>query len=68
MPPDFHAQDEWIKAGTTYRKLVEPLDIAYYYRTTAKGNYLSYGRSNRHKVLQKWMEANEKKKKFLHST
>eukprot|EP00253_Pinus_taeda_P036711 PITA_36711 len=60
LPSDFESQNKWINAGNTYRKLVEPLDIAYYYRTNSNGNYLSDGRPNRHKVLQKWMEAKEK--------
>jgi hypothetical protein len=60
LPSDFESQNKWINAGTTYRRLVEPLDIAHYYRTNCNGNYLSDGRPNRHKVLQKWMEAKEK--------
>jgi hypothetical protein len=60
LPSDFESQNKWINAGNTYRRLVEPLDISYYYRTNSKGNYLLDGRPNRHKVLQKWMEAKEK--------
>jgi len=61
LPSDFESQNKWINAGNTYRRLVEPLDIAHYYRMCkGKGNYLSDGRPNRHKVLQKWMEAKEK--------
>jgi hypothetical protein len=60
LPSDFESQNKWINAGNTYRRLVEPLDIAHYYRTNGNGNYLSDGRPNRHKVLQKWMEAKEK--------
>ena len=59
LPSDFQSQNKWINAGTTYRRLVEPLDIAYYY-CNGKSDYLSYGRPDRHKVLQNWME--EKKK------
>jgi hypothetical protein len=61
LPSDFQSQNKWINAGTTYRRLVEPLDIAYYYRmSNGNGNYLSDERKDRHKVLQKWMEEKEK--------
>jgi len=59
LPSDFQSQNKWINAGTTYRRLVEPLDITYYY-CNGKSDYLSYGRPDRHKVLQKWMEEKEK--------
>jgi hypothetical protein len=61
LPSDFRTQNKWVNAGMTYRELVEPLDIAYYYRKSeGKGNYLSDGRPHRHKVLQKWMEDKDK--------
>jgi len=61
LPSDFQSQNKWINAGNTYRKLVEPLDIAIYYRTAnANRNYVSDGRPNRYKFLQKWMEEKEK--------
>jgi len=60
LPSDFESQNKWINAGNTYRRLVEPLDIAHYYRTNGNGNYLSDGRPKRHKILQRWMEAKEK--------
>eukprot|EP00253_Pinus_taeda_P029005 PITA_29005 len=63
LPNDFQSQNKWINAGNTYRRLVEPLDIAHYYRMSegeGKGNYLSDGRPTRHKVLQKWTEEKEK--------
>jgi len=61
LPSDFKSQNKWINAGNTYRKLVEPLDIAHYYLTTKTNkSYFSDGRPNRHKVLQEWMEAKEK--------
>lgn len=56
LPSDFKSQNKWINAGAAYRRLVEPLDIANYYLTSKDGNYLSEGRPNRHKVLQRWME------------
>ena len=46
---DFQSQNKWINAGTAYRRLVEPLDIAHYYRLSdGKGNYLLDGRPTRH--------------------
>eukprot|EP00253_Pinus_taeda_P034624 PITA_34624 len=60
LPSDFQSQNKWINAGTAYRRLVEPLDIAHYYRISkGKGNYLSDGRPTRYKVLEKWMEEKE---------
>jgi hypothetical protein len=48
LPSDFQSQNKWINAGNTYRRLVEPLDIAHYYRMSkGKGNYLSDGRPTR---------------------
>ncbi|GLJ28869.1 hypothetical protein SUGI_0569030 [Cryptomeria japonica] len=58
LPSDFSFQNKWINAGTAYRRLVEPLDIKYYY-CTRKDNksYLSAGkRPHRHIVLEKWMK------------
>jgi len=61
LPSDFESQNKWINAGNTYRKLVEPLDIAHYYLTTKTNkSYFSDGRPHRHKVLQEWMEAKDK--------
>eukprot|EP00253_Pinus_taeda_P022489 PITA_22489 len=63
LPSDFQSQNKWINAGTAYRKLVEPLDIARYYgmsKGEGSGNYMLDGRPKRYKVLQKWMEDKEK--------
>jgi len=61
LPTDFKTLNKWVNAGMTYSELVEPLDIAYYYRKSeGKGNYLSDGRPKRYKVLQKWLEEKEK--------
>jgi len=57
LPSDFQSRNKWINAGTDYRKLVEPLDIAQYYSISkGKGNYLSDGRPDRYKVLEQWLE------------
>ncbi|KAK3028020.1 hypothetical protein RJ639_040019 [Escallonia herrerae] len=42
-------------AGTTYRRMVEPLDIAEYYNC-GKTNYLKEGRSEHYKVLEQWLK------------
>jgi hypothetical protein len=51
--------EEWVNLGTLYRRLVEPLDIANYYRHSKNedtGSYLSKGRPRRYKYTQKWHE------------
>ncbi|KAI6680908.1 hypothetical protein NL676_034789 [Syzygium grande] len=42
-------------AGTNYRRTVEPLDIAEYYRRGRK-DYLTHGRSKHYEQLQRWLE------------
>ncbi|XP_057867983.1 protein EDS1B isoform X2 [Cryptomeria japonica] len=57
LPSDFQLQNKWINAGNTYRRLVEPLDIADFYRLHKDhGSYLANGtRPNRHIILEKWL-------------
>ncbi|KAK2973408.1 hypothetical protein RJ640_011642 [Escallonia rubra] len=45
-------------AGTTYRRMVEPLDIAEYYNL-GKTNYLKEGRSEHYKVLELWLKSDQ---------
>ncbi|GLJ44995.1 hypothetical protein SUGI_0947200 [Cryptomeria japonica] len=60
LPGDFQCQNKWINSGNTYRKLVEPLDIAHHYRHKGDESYLSPGvRPHRHVVLEKWMKDKE---------
>ncbi|KAK4272070.1 hypothetical protein QN277_020670 [Acacia crassicarpa] len=49
----------WLYAGTNYRRMVEPLDIAQYYRE-GKYDYINEGRSEHYKQLQKWQEEDKK--------
>ncbi|KAL6655635.1 hypothetical protein ACP70R_006461 [Stipagrostis hirtigluma subsp. patula] len=59
LPDGFEAREEWVRLGTLYRRLVEPLDIANYYRHSKNedtGSYLSKGRPRRYKYTQKWQE------------
>ncbi|XP_059623826.1 senescence-associated carboxylesterase 101-like [Cornus florida] len=44
----------WLYAGTSYRRMVEPLDIADYYRR-GKRDYITQGRSKHYVVLEKWL-------------
>nr|GEW38721.1 lipase-like PAD4 [Tanacetum cinerariifolium] len=57
LPRDFHKRAKWVYASHSYQLLVEPLDIAEYYRSDAhriKGHYLKDGREKRYKILDKW--------------
>ncbi|XP_057831772.2 lipase-like PAD4 [Cryptomeria japonica] len=58
LPSDFRYQNKWINAGTAYRRLVEPLDIAdFYHLHSDRGSYLSIkNRPLRHRVLEKWLD------------
>jgi len=59
LPDGFEAREEWVRLGTLFRRLVEPLDIANYYRHSKNedtGSYLSKGRPRRYKYTQKWHE------------
>ncbi|KAL9243183.1 hypothetical protein vseg_017103 [Gypsophila vaccaria] len=59
LPDEFEGKREWIEIGTKYRRLVEPLDIANYYRHTKNedtGPYMDRGRPSRYRYTQKWLE------------
>ncbi|KNA15078.1 hypothetical protein SOVF_101500 [Spinacia oleracea] len=63
LPDEFEGQKEWIEIGTRYRRLVEPLDIANYYRHLKNedtGSYMGKGRPSRYIYIQKWREHVEK--------
>lgn len=45
----------WLYAGTNYRRMVEPLDIAEYYMKLGNRDYVNLGRSEHYKQLEKWM-------------
>ncbi|KAK4272072.1 hypothetical protein QN277_020672 [Acacia crassicarpa] len=49
----------WLYAGTNYRRMVEPLDIAQYYKEGGH-DYINLGRSEHYKQLQKWQEEDKK--------
>ncbi|KAF2308595.1 hypothetical protein GH714_011037 [Hevea brasiliensis] len=45
----------WLFAGTNYRRMVEPLEIAEYYRTHGNRNYEAL-RSEHYRLLEKWQK------------
>ncbi|CAN4081899.1 unnamed protein product [Withania somnifera] len=45
-------------AATNYRRMVEPLDIAEYYGR-GKKDYVSHGRSEHYKLMEKWLTDHE---------
>ncbi|XP_028754194.1 senescence-associated carboxylesterase 101 isoform X1 [Neltuma alba] len=49
----------WLYAGTNYRRMVEPLDVARYYKD-GKRDYINQGRSEHYKQLEKWLENDQK--------
>jgi len=59
----------WLKGGTTYRRMVEPLAIAQYYREGGK-DYVNGKRSKHFKKLEEWLMKKEstKAKSELNST
>ncbi|XP_061373481.1 protein EDS1L-like [Gastrolobium bilobum] len=59
LPDEFEGKQEWIKLGTSFRRLVEPLDIANYYRHSKDedtGPYMDKGRPKRYRYTQRWLE------------
>lgn len=59
LPDEFEGHREWIDIGTRYRRIVEPLDIANYYRHLKHedtGSYLIKGRPKRYRYTQRWLE------------
>ncbi|CAK7330213.1 unnamed protein product [Dovyalis caffra] len=54
-------RETWLFAGTNYRRMVEPLDIAEYYRQTGKRDYKNNGRSKHYILLEKWQKEHTEK-------
>ncbi|KAL8189478.1 hypothetical protein R6Q57_029044 [Mikania cordata] len=57
LPHDFHKRAKWVYASQSYKLLIEPLDIAEYYRSgehRRNGHYLKHGRPRRYEILDKW--------------
>ncbi|KAI9165315.1 hypothetical protein LWI28_011674 [Acer negundo] len=53
LPHDFHMRGKWVNASQFYMLLVEPLDIADYYRS-GKSHYRQNGRARRYKIFDRW--------------
>ncbi|KAI6675315.1 hypothetical protein NL676_003221 [Syzygium grande] len=60
LPDGFEAEKKWVDLGTRFRQLVEPIDIANYYRHSRNdgaGPYMKEGnRPGRYKYTQRWRE------------
>ncbi|KAE8670931.1 zinc finger CCCH domain-containing protein 5-like isoform X1 [Hibiscus syriacus] len=59
LPEGFESRKEWIELATKYRRIVEPLDIANYYRHAKDedtGPYMHKGRPRRYRYTQRWRE------------
>ncbi|XVF61079.1 hypothetical protein PTKIN_Ptkin08bG0100400 [Pterospermum kingtungense] len=77
LPHDFDRRGKWINASQFYKLLVEPLDIADYYRTgmhLKQGHYIEHGRERRYEIFDKWWrdrsvpEEETKRSKFASAT
>ncbi|XP_017969515.1 PREDICTED: lipase-like PAD4 [Theobroma cacao] len=77
LPQDFHRRGKWVNASQFYKLLVEPLDIADYYRAgkhRERGHYIKHGRERRYEIFDKWWrdrrvpEEENKRSKFASST
>ncbi|KAB1223083.1 hypothetical protein CJ030_MR2G022314 [Morella rubra] len=49
----------WLFGGTNYRRMIEPLDIAEYYRS-GRSDYIEKGRTKHYKLLEQWHNEDEK--------
>nr|XP_015879210.2 senescence-associated carboxylesterase 101-like isoform X2 [Ziziphus jujuba var. spinosa] len=49
-------QSRWLYAGTTYRRMIEPLDIAEHYNEKKRLSYETEGRSDHYILLEGWLK------------
>ncbi|XP_057761995.1 protein EDS1-like [Arachis stenosperma] len=59
LPDEFEGRAEWVEHAKRFRRLVEPLDVANYYRHLRQieaGTYMRKGRPVRYKFTQRWLE------------
>ncbi|KAL2340846.1 hypothetical protein Fmac_008786 [Flemingia macrophylla] len=66
LPDEFEGKKEWVDLGTRSRKLVEPLDVANYYRHArhyedGDSSYMVKGRPKRYRYPQRWLEHAERR-------
>ncbi|KAK7381368.1 hypothetical protein VNO78_34006 [Psophocarpus tetragonolobus] len=52
----------WLFGGTTYRRMVEPLDITEYYASGGT-DYVAKGRSRHYQVLEEWLKEEKERRK-----
>ena len=50
---------QWLSAGTDYRRMIEPLEIAEYYNKGQK-DYINQGRHKHYKQLEQWLNEENK--------
>ncbi|KAI3504621.1 hypothetical protein L2E82_46531 [Cichorium intybus] len=55
LPDEFEGREDWVKVGTEFRRLFEPLDIGNYYRHSKGDGYMDV-RPKRYKFTQRWYE------------
>ncbi|CAN4099333.1 unnamed protein product [Withania somnifera] len=63
LPDSFEGRKDWIQLGTQFRRQVEPLDIANYYRHLKNedtGPYMIRARPKRYRFTQRWLEHAER--------
>lgn len=51
-----HLRKRWLYAGTNFRRMVEPLGIADYYKVEGRRDYWTRGRLTCYRKLEKWLE------------
>ncbi|KAG6789696.1 hypothetical protein POTOM_005815 [Populus tomentosa] len=56
-----YMRETWLYAGTNYRRMVEPLDIAEYYKQKGKRDYQTNGRSKHYILLEQWQKERAEK-------
>ncbi|KAK9278083.1 hypothetical protein L1049_027641 [Liquidambar formosana] len=65
LPDGFEGRERWIDLGTRFRRILEPLDIANFYRHSKNeetGAYLEgRARPKRYRYTQRWLEHAKKK-------
>ncbi|XP_021905416.1 senescence-associated carboxylesterase 101 [Carica papaya] len=50
----------WLYAGTNYRRMIEPLEIAEYYKERGQEDYIRKGRCQHFVQLEEWLKEAEK--------
>ncbi|KAJ4973980.1 hypothetical protein NE237_007154 [Protea cynaroides] len=64
LPDGFECREDWVELGTRLRRLMEPIDIANYYRLSREKDAGAYmkpeggrqSRSRRNRYTQRWLE------------